>query len=209
MLGEIRPDIAVVQEADRRFGERHAALPTGLLGEHGWRAIPFGARPGSIGWHGNAVLIGPRVELLAHATINLPVLEPRGAVLADLSIEGHRLRVVGMHLDLSGLWRRRQARAILDHLAKSRAATPAPDTPTLMMGDLNEWRNAAGCIADFAATHKLVHTGPSFPARMPMARLDRIFASNDLVVEDAGVHRSPRASLASDHLPLWVRVRLG
>ena len=204
VLAEIAPDIAVVQEADRRFGERHAALPTGLLAEHGWRAVPFGARPGSIGWHGNAVLIGPRAELLSHATLDLPVLEPRGAVLADLAVAGLPLRIVGMHLDLSGLWRRRQARAILDHLARHKALTP-----TLMMGDLNEWRNSAGCIADFAATHKLVHTGPSFPARMPMARLDRIFASNDLVIEDAGVHRSPRASLASDHLPLWVRVQLG
>ena len=204
VLAEIAPDIAVVQEADRRFGERHAALPTGLLTEHGWRAVPFGARPGSIGWHGNAVLIGPRVQLLGHNSIDLPVLEPRGAVLADLAVAGLPLRIVGMHLDLSGLWRRRQARAILDHLARHKALTP-----TLMMGDLNEWRNSAGCIADFAATHKLVHTGPSFPARMPMARLDRIFASNDLVIEDAGVHRSPRASLASDHLPLWVRVQLG
>lgn len=204
VLGEIGPDIAVVQEADRRFGERHAALPAGLLESHGWRAIPFGARAGSIGWHGNAVLISSRVEVESHAALDLPVLEPRGAVLADLRVDRQPLRIVGMHLDLSGLWRRRQARTILEHLAARKAGTP-----TLMMGDLNEWRNAAGCIADFAATHKLVHTGPSFPARMPMARLDRIFASNDLVIEDAGVHRSPRASLASDHLPLWVRVRLG
>jgi len=204
VLGETGADIAVVQEADRRFGTRRAALSTGLLAEHGWRAVPFDTRAAAIGWHGNAVLVSDRVDIHTHATLALPVLEPRGAVLADLVVDGVHLRIVGMHLDLSGLWRRRQAHAILEHIANQ------PDhVPTLMMGDMNEWRTTAGCIADFARTHRLVLTGPSFPARMPVARLDRIFASNELDVDDAGVHQSPQAKVASDHLPLWVRVRLG
>jgi endonuclease/exonuclease/phosphatase family metal-dependent hydrolase len=202
VLAETGADIAVVQEADRRFGDRAAALPPGLLAEHGWRHVPFGMTPAAIGWHGNAVLVRDSVEVRSHATIDLPVFEPRGAVLAELGIGRASLRIVGMHLDLSGLWRRRQARAILERLAAH------PDAPTLLMGDLNEWRNAAGCLADFASTHKLVLTGPSFPARAPIARLDRIFASNALEVLDAGVHQSPQAKIASDHLPLWVKVRL-
>jgi endonuclease/exonuclease/phosphatase family metal-dependent hydrolase len=202
VLDETGADIAVIQEADRRFGTRAAALPPDLLAVHGWRHVPFGMTPVAIGWHGNAVLVRERVTIEAHATITLPVLEPRGAVLARLGVDGAPLCIVGMHLDLSGLWRRRQARAILERLACE------PETPTLMMGDLNEWRAAAGCLADFAATHKLVLTGPSFPARAPVARLDRIFASNGLAVEDAGVHHSLQAKVASDHLPLWARVRL-
>ena len=203
VLSETGADIVVVQEADRRFGTRSAALPPELLAAHGWRTVPFETRAASIGWHGNAVLISERVEMQGCATLPLPVFEPRGAVLANLCIDGCPLRVVGMHLDLSGLWRRRQAHAILKHIADQPG-----DTPTLMMGDMNEWRASAGCIADFARTHKLVHTGPSYPAGMPLARLDRIFASNDLAIEDAGVHQSPQAKVASDHLPLWVRVRL-
>jgi endonuclease/exonuclease/phosphatase family metal-dependent hydrolase len=202
VLDETGADIAVIQEADRRFGTRAAALPPDLLGLHGWRHVPFGMTPVAIGWHGNAVLVRENILIEAHSTVDLPVLEPRGAVLARLSVRGRPLTIAGMHLDLSGLWRRRQARAILDRLAAE------PEAPTLLMGDLNEWRTAAGCLADFAATHKLVLTGPSFPARAPVARLDRIFASNALDVEDAGVHQSPQAKVASDHLPLWVRVRL-
>jgi endonuclease/exonuclease/phosphatase family metal-dependent hydrolase len=38
--------------------------------------------------------------------LDLPTLEPRGAVMAELLIGDRPLRVVGMHLDLSGLWRR-------------------------------------------------------------------------------------------------------
>jgi len=204
VLGETGADVAVVQEADRRFGARHTALPAGLLREHGWRAVPFDTHAAAIGWHGNAVLVSDRVDINSHATLALPVLEPRGAVLTDLAIDGVPLRIVGMHLDLSGLWRRRQAHAILEHIAGQ-----PNHMPTLMMGDMNEWRASAGCIADFARTHKLVLTGPSFPAGMPLAKLDRIFASNELDVEDAGVHQSPQAKVASDHLPLWVRVKLG
>jgi endonuclease/exonuclease/phosphatase family metal-dependent hydrolase len=203
VLAETGAEVAVIQEADRRFGNRAAALPPSELAERGWRPVPFGMKPAAIGWHGNAVLVSDAVDILSHQTLELPVLEPRGAVLASLRVRGQALRIVGMHLDLSGLWRRRQARAILAQLAED------PGVPTLLMGDMNEWRAAAGCLADFAATHKLVLTGPSFPARAPVARLDRIFASDDLEIEDSGVHQSALAKVASDHLPLWVRVRLG
>lgn len=202
VLAEVGADVAVIQEADRRFGARAAALPGPELAERGWRHVPFGMTPAAIGWHGNAVLVSEDVDILSHTSLVLPTLEPRGAVLTRLSVRGRLLRIVGMHLDLSGLWRRRQARAILAKLADD------PDVPTLLMGDMNEWRAAAGCLADFAATHKLVLTGPSFPASVPVARLDRIFASNAMDIEDSGVHLSPLSKVASDHLPLWVRVRV-
>jgi endonuclease/exonuclease/phosphatase family metal-dependent hydrolase len=202
VLAEIGADIVVLQEADRRLGAREAALPPDLLRFHGWHPVPLGMRPASIGWHGNAILAGPRVVVTGQSRIEIPALEPRGAVLAEFEIEGAPVRVVGMHLDLSGLMRRRQARAILDSI---RARGPMP---TLLMGDMNEWRAAAGCIADFAAGHHLVPTGHSFPASGPLAALDRIFLSDDLSVVDAGVHRSPLAARASDHLPTWVKLAL-
>ncbi len=202
VLDEIAPDVVVLQEADRRFGDRLSALPPELLEAHGWRAVPFDRRPGSIGWHGNAILVGSRIEIAGQACIEIPALEPRGAVMAELVVEGVRVRVVGMHLDLSGLLRRRQARAVIAALAG------AGPVSSILMGDLNEWRLAAGCIADFAVGHHVVPTGPSFPARRPMATLDRIFLSDDLVAHDSGVHRSPLAGTASDHLPAWVRVSI-
>jgi endonuclease/exonuclease/phosphatase family metal-dependent hydrolase len=202
VLAEIGPDIVVLQEADRRIGARATALPLDLLRDHGFRPVPLGIRPASIGWHGNAILSGPRAVATGHARIEIPALEPRGAVLAEFEVEGAPIRVVGMHLDLSGLMRRRQARAILEAI-RARAAMP-----TLLMGDMNEWRAAAGCIADFAADHHLVPTGHSFPASGPLASLDRIFLSDDLSVVEAGVHRSPLAARASDHLPTWVKLAL-
>jgi hypothetical protein len=122
-------------------------------------------RPGSIGWHGNAILVGPKVDIVQHMPLHLPSLEPRGAVLADVRVRGKPLRLVGMHLDLSGLWRRKQARAILTELGHQ-----PHHLPTLLAGDLNEWRNA-GCIRDFCQHHRPVTLGPSFHARQPVGRL--------------------------------------
>lgn len=203
VLSEIAADVVVLQEADRRFGLRGSALPLSLLASHGWRPVPFETRPDSIGWHGNAVLVSDRVEIVRHDILRIPSLEPRGAVLADLSIENRPLRVIGMHLDLSGLWRRRQAEAILAHMVDQQHSMP-----TLLMGDLNEWRATAGAVADFSRDHRLVRTGPSFHARMPVTTLDRIFVSRDLEVEDSGVHHTARSAVASDHLPVWVRLGL-
>jgi endonuclease/exonuclease/phosphatase family metal-dependent hydrolase len=204
VLCEIDADIVALQEADRRFGSRATALPLHLIAEHSpYKAVPLDVRTGSIGWHGNALLVRKDATILRHATLTLPALEPRGAVLADIEIGGAAIRVVGMHLDLSGLWRRRQAHAILTQVE----AQPTP-LPTVMMGDLNEWRATGGCLTDFAQHFHFAPTSPSFHSRQPIARLDRIILSRDVAVEETGVHRSPRANSASDHLPVWAKLRL-
>lgn len=198
VLAEIEADIVALQEADRRFGARAAVLSPHLLAEHSdYQAVPVAMRAASMGWHGNVLLVRKDARILASTPIQLPALEPRGAVCADLEVRGHTVRVVGMHLDLSGLWRRRQAKAVLDHLA---AADPMP---SVMMGDLNEWRVSGGCLQDFARGHLIAETGASFHAQRPIGRLDRIMVSRDLSIRDCGVHISPAARVASDHLPIW------
>ena len=204
VLREIDADVVALQEADRRFGVRASAIPPFMFAEHSdYEPVVIDDRPHSIGWHGNALLVrrGTVVEL-CHA-LHLPTLEPRGAVAATLRLaSGPRLRVVGMHLDLSGIRRRHQARAILHHVAQGEVL------PTILMGDCNEWRPRGGCLADFAEHYPCIDTGPSFHSRRPVARLDRIFASPDFTPKIAGVHRSALAMRASDHLPVWAELAL-
>jgi endonuclease/exonuclease/phosphatase family metal-dependent hydrolase len=164
--------------------------------------VPLGARDGSLGWHGNAILVRKSVEIVACERLHLPSLEPRGAVLADLIVNGSELRVVGMHLDLSGLWRRRQAHSVLAHLAAR-----AGDPPTALMGDLNEWTARGGCLRDFGHHLTFADCGRSFHSRRPVAQLDRIMVSNRLEILESGNHCSPTARQASDHLPIWAKLR--
>lgn len=203
VLCELNADVIALQEADRRFGSRASALPFHMIEEHSdYKPVPLDARAGSIGWHGNALLVKKHVEILDKELVHLPSLEPRGAVLADLRLNGSALRVVGMHLDLSGLWRRRQAHAIIAHLQQRPG-----DPPTVLMGDLNEWSVRGGCLRDFAAHHVFAETGRSFHARRPIASLDRIMVTPDLEVVASGAHHSPTARKASDHLPIWAELR--
>ena len=202
VLNEIDADIIALQEADRRFGARAAAIPEKLLEMHSdFRAIPLDVQTDSMGWHGNALLVRKSVELLEHDIMHNPCLEPRGAIMARFAIDGKELAVFGMHLDLSGLWRRRQAAAIIKH-----AQQKERDVPVVLMGDLNEWSAASGCLKDFSRAFQMVHCGRSFHSRGPIATLDRIMHSDGIRAIAAGVHDSPAARKASDHLPVWAEI---
>jgi endonuclease/exonuclease/phosphatase family metal-dependent hydrolase len=199
ILCEIGADVIALQEADRRFGAREAVVTPHLLDEHSdWKPVHFGMRAGSLGWHGNAILVRKSARVLGCEAIHLPALEPRGAVMAEVALDAGTIRVVGMHLDLSGLWRRRQAATVMSHVESC-----ADRHPTVLMGDLNEWSAASGCLRDFASRYAFAPTGASFHARRPVGRLDRIMVSPELRVAACGVHASPAARTGSDHLPIW------
>jgi endonuclease/exonuclease/phosphatase family metal-dependent hydrolase len=203
VLNEIDADVIALQEADRRFGARLAALPVGMIEHHTpYTVVDVAARTGSIGWHGNALLVRRGIEVQNLARLTLPTLEPRGAVLADLEVDGKPLRVVGMHLDLSGLHRRRQGHAITAAIAER------DPRPTILMGDTNEWRPHAGCFIDFAHKFRIAPTGASYHSRRPVGRLDRIMVDHDTQIIACGVHTSALAIKASDHLPVWADVEL-
>ncbi len=221
VLHEIDADIVALQEADKRFGGRGSAVPHELIDSHGlYKPVHLGVRhkrplekarkhaekllkidTRNIGWHGNAILVKRHIGVLDCAALDLPTFEPRGAVMAELLIGDRPIRIVGMHLDLSGLWRRRQMRAILAAIASR-----PQSMPTVLMGDTNEWRTAAGCLNDVGPEFRIAPTGPSFHARHPVAQLDRIIVHKDMSIEAAGVHMSAAARRASDHLPIWARL---
>jgi endonuclease/exonuclease/phosphatase family metal-dependent hydrolase len=203
VLCELDADVIALQEADRRFGSRASALPLAMIEEHSdYKPVPLDGRSESLGWHGNALLVKKHVDVVDKELVHLPSLEPRGAVMADLKVGGTELRVVGMHLDLSGLWRRRQAHAILARL-EAREGSP----PTVLMGDLNEWTVRGGCLREFGHRHRIAECGRSFHARRPIAQLDRIMVSDGFEIVESGAHQSATARKASDHLPIWAALR--
>ncbi|WP_296677017.1 endonuclease/exonuclease/phosphatase family protein [Novosphingobium sp.] len=204
VLHEIDADVVALQEADRRYGRRETVLPRQMLDDlSDYRAVPLNHRPDSIGWHGNALLVKKGITVAEAGIVPLPTLEPRGAVRADLLAQGQRLRVVGMHLDLSGLRRRHQLRTILADVKKC-----GPACPSVLMGDFNEWAIHGGCWREFHGPWRVLSPGRSFPARRPVAQLDRIVVSEDWTVSSARVHHSALAAQASDHLPVMASLEL-
>ncbi len=207
VIGELDADIVALQEADRRFGDRAGVLDLEALREiTGLAPVPMSNRSGRLahGWHGNLVLIRDAEVEDVHP-ITLPGLEPRGAVVVDLKLGPHPLRIVAAHLGLLRGSRLMQARALAE------AHREGDGRPTILMGDLNEWRVGSRSSLLPLARAMGGHAAPgipSFPAGMPVLSLDRVLTCTAADVLEIAPHSSPLARIASDHLPVRARLRL-
>lgn len=203
VLREIDADIVAVQEADPIFGDLFTELPPeSIEAETDYVPVKLGVTRQDIAWRGNVVLVRRNASILGTHCIALPSFEEqRGAAIVDLTVGGLRLRVVAMHLGLIGLWRTRQALALLDRMRAFETRLP-----TVMLGDINEWNAGGACLTHFAREHHVASPGRSFPSRLPLFALDKIMINQDLHLVAAGVHDTALARQASDHLPIWARV---
>ncbi|WP_240046607.1 endonuclease/exonuclease/phosphatase family protein [Paracraurococcus ruber] len=207
VIAELDAELVALQEVDRRFGRRTALLDARRLAqETGLVPLPVSDLPDGMGWHGNAILVRPGTTWRLQR-LHLPGAEPRGAVVAELDLPGGRgpLRVVAAHFGLLRRCRTRQAAAVVAAVARGR------DMPTLMMGDLNEWRldRQRSALRGLEPVFRGVAAGvPSFPSRRPFLPLDRILGCARAPVLAVEAHDTPLARTASDHLPLKALVRL-
>lgn len=203
VLHEIDADIIALQEADRRIGARATCIPRAEIDDTPWRLVEVAKRPRSIGWHGNALLVRRGYEVHSGEPLEMPTIEPRGAACGEITVEGQRIRIIGTHLDLSGLRRRAQLRSLLDFVGGCEE-----DCPTVIMGDFNQWGRQTGAMRVFAGPWQVVTPGKSYPSRQPVATLDRIVASQHWSCVDAKVHHTGLSSVASDHLPVVATLEL-
>jgi endonuclease/exonuclease/phosphatase family metal-dependent hydrolase len=197
VIGDTGAEVCVLQEADRRLGLRPAALPRNVIAQHSdYVPLPVARNDVSLGWHGNAMLVKPWITLDEIHHLDLPSLEPRGAVAADLQRQGQPFRVLGVHLGLLGSDRARQLAAIADWLKHH------PPRPTLILGDFNEWSPKA-TFAPLKPDFHILSPGPSYHARLRLAPLDRIAHDRGWTLAHSGMTDHGEATRASDHLPIW------
>jgi endonuclease/exonuclease/phosphatase family metal-dependent hydrolase len=205
VIHEIDADVMALQEADSRFGER-----TGLLDLHrleretGLVPVPISGGSKAHGWHGNVVLF-KRGKLRDVHQINLPGLEPRGALIAEIELaHGGVLRIIAAHLGLLRRSRAQQARMIVELM------TSDDQTPTILLGDLNEWRlgDRSSLNTFQSAFGPLPAAVPSFPSGLPVLALDRILANRSGLISKVEAHASALARVASDHLPIKAALSL-
>ena len=201
VISELEADLVALQEVLRpQHGPDPLVRLADALGLHVAFATTRAHRDGHIG---NAVLSRWPIASVTMLDLTYSRLEKRVAVAVQLAHAQQALDVVATHLALADRTRHRQVRSLLEH-PRLRA------TPTLLMGDMNAWRN---CRATRALERELVEGAsfewpPSFPAASPVLALDRIYARGVSIVS-IDAHASRAARRASDHLPVVARVRLG
>jgi len=205
VIREIGPDVIALQEADNRFGDRAGLLDLARLEmETGLVPVPISGNGKGHGWHGNVLLFKRGTVRDVHQ-IKLPGLEPRGALVAEIDLDEKRtLRIIAAHLGLLRRSRSEQARVVLDIMNR-------PDeTPTLLLGDLNEWRlgNRSALKTLHATFGSSPPAVPTFPSSLPLLALDRIMANRHDMISTVEAHDTPLSRVASDHLPLTAFLRL-
>ena len=201
---ELNADIVALQEADERLGNRNGLLDLDALHKR-TNLVPL-HRPDndfSHGWHGNLILAREGIVKECRQ-IRLPGVEPRGAVIIDLELKGATVRIIAAHFGLLRRSRSQQASTLLD-------AARSVLHPTILLGDLNEWRvgnrsSLLRLLPHFGPVHAVL---PSFPSRYPLLALDRILARPANVISSIEVHNSELSRIASDHLPIKAKLNLG
>ncbi|RLJ60102.1 endonuclease/exonuclease/phosphatase family metal-dependent hydrolase [Litoreibacter meonggei] len=194
VINGLEADVVALQEADLRLGARPAAIARDMIArETDFEVAPVARNDVALGWHGNAVLVRKGMSVGNVAHLDLPGLEPRGAV--RLTVGGpFEVDLIAAHLGLIRRHRVQQFESILRQVEH--------DRPTVLIGDFNEWSTRRG-MEPLAGRFEVHIPGQSFHARRQIASLDRIALSKGLELRHAGVEEGPLARRASDHLPIW------
>jgi endonuclease/exonuclease/phosphatase family metal-dependent hydrolase len=195
------PDIVALQEVDSRRSRAEGAgnpfdVLQATLGAHGIGAKSVVTADGE---YGQALFSRwPLVHREVH-DLSFPEREPRRAICADVDTPGGPLRVVATHLGLSLRERRSQAILLLNMLGRL-------DRPTVALGDFNDWFWAGSVRRGLERALAGVCRHRTFPARLPVFQLDRIYVSPASAL--VGSRTDHDARHISDHLPVIADIAL-
>ena len=159
--------------------------------------------PDGHGWHGNALLVAREPKTYRRLRMQLPGVEPRGAIIAEVDFGEGPFRIIAAHFGLLRRSRISQAHALLTMFSRLHPM------PTILLGDLNEWRRRRrSSLSVFEPIFGEPKPLASFPSRRPIFPLDRILGWPRGLISDLAVHNTPLARKASDHLPLVAEINL-
>lgn len=149
--------------------------------------------------YGNAILSRYAINATRAIDISFGSREPRGALDADIICHGQSLRIIATHLGLSPAERRAQIRKLLQ-------VFDTDEMPVILLGDVNEWFVWGRPLRWLVDHFQAVPAPRTFPSRLPVFALDRIWIRPRHRLSAVRAHATPLARIASDHLPLVARI---
>jgi endonuclease/exonuclease/phosphatase family metal-dependent hydrolase len=195
VLQEIDADVIALQEVEAQ--DSGGDMLEWLSKETGFRAIAGTTLRRHDGIYGNGLLTRLHVKGIDLVDLSWRGREPRGAIAANLEVEGgSHLRVVATHLGLRPAERREQVERLLELF------TWHPEDRGVLVGDLNEWFLWGRPLRHLHEYFDATPARATFPSRHPVFALDRIWTHPGSMLRRIEVHDSPLARVASDHRPL-------
>lgn len=210
----VRSDLVFLQEVEGASGYAGAAAVGAqyeFLADQIWPDHAYGRNVVAGGQdHGNAVLSRFPIVRSHNHDVSLPGAEPRGLLHCVLVRPAGtpELHVMCVHLGLSEVHRRHQLARLCETVHRD---VPA-DAPLVVAGDFNDWRSRADAMLGPSGLKEVFcHTNGrharTFPARLPLLRLDRIYVRGVAACRPLPLPRRPWAQL-SDHAPLAAEIEL-
>jgi endonuclease/exonuclease/phosphatase family metal-dependent hydrolase len=217
VLAELNPDIVALQELDvgrRRTGgvdQAHEIAQRLDMACHFHAALQVEEER-----YGDAILTAYPERLVKVGPLpgyhRMRSLEPRGALWVEVEIDGRPVQIINTHLGL--VPREQQIQAA--HLAGP-AWLEHPDCrwPAILLGDFNA---TASSLVYRTLTQQLKparrlaarkQPTSTFPSPLPVLRIDHLFVSPGIDVQDVSAPFDPLTRVASDHLPLVMDFELG
>jgi endonuclease/exonuclease/phosphatase family metal-dependent hydrolase len=214
-LRALNADLVFLQEVlgdHNRHASRHQNWPDEpqyeFLADATWPEYAYGRNAVyNAGHHGNAVLSRFPIARWDNQDVSAHRFERRGLLHCEIGIPGWPgpLHCICVHLGLFARGRSRQMEWLRQRIEK---LVPA-GAPLIVAGDFNDWHwrhKATHELAhplDMHEVFELVNGTParSFPAALPLFRLDRIYVRG-LRVSHAHTHHGRAWARMSDHAAL-------
>ncbi|MDO8351177.1 MAG: endonuclease/exonuclease/phosphatase family protein [Gallionella sp.] len=211
-LRELNADIVFLQEVQgehAHHGQRFNNYPDGaqheFLADQLWPHSAYGKNSVyEAGHHGNAILSRFPIVQSLNTDVSAHRFESRGLLHCEIeSAGGQQVHCLCAHFGLFAKGRRVQTGALIEYVQNS----IPPDVPLIIAGDFNDWRNQMSHpLASELGMHDVFHlhggkVARSFPARLPMFRLDRIYVRG-FTVQHSEVHVGGAWQRLSDHAAL-------
>jgi endonuclease/exonuclease/phosphatase family metal-dependent hydrolase len=206
VLRELDPDVVALQELlSENTGKREDEQPRYIAEELGF-AYTFGENRQLNGsGYGNAILTRLPVTLTENFNLSHRGREERGCLRTDLLLSTQTtLHVYNVHLGTAYHERRHQGRRLVESDVLTREDVTGP---RILLGDFNEWLPglASRLLTEhFGSVDIRSHLGRrrTYPGFLPFLYLDHMYFDDSLRLERATLHRTGKAIVASDHLPL-------
>jgi endonuclease/exonuclease/phosphatase family metal-dependent hydrolase len=197
VLGGLNAQLIGLQEVGTDTeGGRQSSQMEYLARATGLQAIAGHTLERQTGPFGNVLLTSWPVLDSRLLDLSVPGCEPRGAIDADLSIEGRTVRVIVTHLGLRAAERRYQVRRILEALSKGQTRF------IILLGDINEWVLRSRPLRWLYGRFGTPPAPRTYPSWLPLFALDRIWVLPRQVLITVHAHATPLTRIASDHLPV-------
>jgi len=179
------------------------------------------------GHHGNALLSKFTIGDTGNQDISDHAYEKRGILHCVVHTPQADVHCYVVHLGLFAGSRRRQTAALIEAVGR----TSPPDAPVIIAGDFNDWGNqlspalrtalgvcevfdervqkvtVASVLRKLSGRSNVIQPARTFPAAMPLLRLDRIYVRG-FAVESAEVLHGALWAKLSDHAPIVATLQL-